>query len=141
VWFKHQSWARRVEAVVAVLEVAWIDEAVACQGKEWSTGTQAPGLVDRVLSAILDVAAETVTFAMAGHPRPLLRLPDRRVRLHDTANGQMIGLGTAPGGAQIAPFPTRPERRRCRVSGDARWRRNGESGIVEARRSSPAPGC
>jgi hypothetical protein len=85
----------------------------------------------------------------------------------------MIGLGTAPGGAQIAPFPpgsepvlytdglverrdrpfdegvagaathltTRPERRRCRVSGDARWRRSGESGIVEARRSSPAPGC
>ncbi len=55
--------------------------------------------------AIIDVGAETVTFATAGHPPPLLRLPDGTVRTLDTANGSMIGIVSRPGVAETVPFP------------------------------------
>jgi serine phosphatase RsbU (regulator of sigma subunit) len=44
--------------------------------------------------AIVDVPASTVTFATAGHPPPLLRLPDGSVEKLDTANGMMIGVSS-----------------------------------------------
>jgi serine phosphatase RsbU (regulator of sigma subunit) len=55
---------------------------------------------------IIDVADDTILFATAGHPPPLLRLPDGQVRLLDFANGPMIGVVT--GQAHVAcsvPFP------------------------------------
>jgi len=55
--------------------------------------------------AIVDAVAETVTFATAGHPPPLLRLPGGAVRTLDTANSAMIGLATKVGGADTVPFP------------------------------------
>ena len=55
--------------------------------------------------AIIDLAAETMTFATAGHPPPLLRLPDGQVRMLATANTAMIGIGNAPGRAETTPFP------------------------------------
>jgi serine phosphatase RsbU (regulator of sigma subunit) len=55
--------------------------------------------------AIVDVDAETVTFATAGHPPPLLRLPDGEVRALDTANGPIIGRRTGSHAAGTAPFP------------------------------------
>ena len=55
---------------------------------------------------VVDIEHETVTFATAGHPPPLLRLPDGEVRRLDSANSPLIG---GPGGrrrvADIAPFP------------------------------------
>ncbi len=55
--------------------------------------------------AIVDVAAGTVTYATAGHPPPLLRLPDGQVRAMDKANGPLIGMTAAPGTAETEPFP------------------------------------
>lgn len=55
--------------------------------------------------AVIDVAADTVTFATAGHPPPLLLLPDGEVRLLSTANGPMIGVSTTRAVADTAPFP------------------------------------
>ena len=55
--------------------------------------------------AIIDLAAETVTFATAGHPPPLIRFPDGQVRTLDTANCPMIGLRTPRCVEDTAPFP------------------------------------
>ncbi|MGZ8766210.1 MAG: PP2C family protein-serine/threonine phosphatase, partial [Acidimicrobiia bacterium] len=55
--------------------------------------------------AVIDVAADTVTFATAGHPPPLLLLPDGEVRLLSTANSPMIGVSTTQAVADTAPFP------------------------------------
>jgi serine phosphatase RsbU (regulator of sigma subunit) len=55
--------------------------------------------------AVVDVADESVTIATAGHPPPLLRLPDGRVRVLDVAKGPMIGVSTKSGVAEIAEFP------------------------------------
>ena len=53
---------------------------------------QRPGLLLATAAlAVVDVAAETVTFATAGHPPPVLRLPDGQIRMLDTANAPIIG--------------------------------------------------
>jgi serine phosphatase RsbU (regulator of sigma subunit) len=66
---------------------------------------EAPLLATAAL-AVVDIPASTVTFTTAGHPPPLLRLPDGRVQLLDTANGMMIGvLSDLPGRVGRAPFP------------------------------------
>ncbi len=54
---------------------------------------------------IADTEHETVTFATAGHPPPLLRLPDGEVRPLDSANSPIIGVPGARRVADIAPFP------------------------------------
>ena len=54
---------------------------------------------------VVDLARSTVTFATAGHPPPLLRLPGAGVVPLDSANSPLIG---APGTRRIsdtAPFP------------------------------------
>lgn len=54
---------------------------------------------------VVDLAGETVTFATAGHPPPLLRLPGQGVVPLESANSPLIG---APGTRRIAdtaPFP------------------------------------
>ena len=69
---------------------------------------QRPGtLLATAALAVIDVAAETVTFATAGHPPPVLRLPDGQIRLLDTANAPIIGgdVGTRSV-ADVTPFPT-----------------------------------
>ena len=56
--------------------------------------------------AVVDVSASTVTFATAGHPSPLLRLPDGSVEKLDTANGMIIGVSLdLVGELTTAPFP------------------------------------
>jgi hypothetical protein len=57
--------------------------------------------------AVVDRAAEQITFATAGHPPPLLRLPGGRVRLLDSANSVMIGFSHGSGVAETIPFPRR----------------------------------
>jgi serine phosphatase RsbU (regulator of sigma subunit) len=64
--------------------------------------------------AVIDIPASTVTFTTAGHPPPILRLPDGRVELLDTANGMMIGVSSEllgevgeaafPGGSQLVMY-------------------------------------
>ena len=56
--------------------------------------------------AVIDIPAGTVTFSTAGHPPPILRLPDGSVEKLDTANGMMIGVASDLV-AQVgrAPFP------------------------------------
>jgi serine phosphatase RsbU (regulator of sigma subunit) len=54
--------------------------------------------------AVVDAAAEQISFATAGHPPPLLRQPGGRVRTLDTANSSMIGLTGRPGRADTVPF-------------------------------------
>jgi Stage II sporulation protein E (SpoIIE)/GAF domain len=56
--------------------------------------------------AVIDVAADTVTFATAGHPPPLLLLPDGEVRLLSTANGPLIGVSTTRAVADSTHFPS-----------------------------------
>jgi hypothetical protein len=54
---------------------------------------------------VVDLERETVTFATAGHPPPLLRVPGAEVVQLDSANSPLIG---APGTRRIAdttPFP------------------------------------
>ncbi len=53
----------------------------------------APLLATAALS-VIDIPAGTVTFSTAGHPPPLLRLPDGSVEKLDTANGMMIGVSS-----------------------------------------------
>jgi serine phosphatase RsbU (regulator of sigma subunit) len=53
----------------------------------------------------MDLAADTVTFATAGHPPPLLLLPDGHLRQLATANSPMIGISPRRGVADSAPFP------------------------------------
>ncbi len=54
---------------------------------------------------IVDVVAGTITFATAGHPPPLLRLPDGQVCRLDTANGPIIGIADSRHVADTVPFP------------------------------------
>jgi hypothetical protein len=55
--------------------------------------------------AVVDVAADTITFATAGHPPPLLLLPNGEVRVLSTANSPIIGVSTTRAVADTAPFP------------------------------------
>ena len=56
--------------------------------------------------AVIDIPACTVTFATAGHPPPLLRLPDGSIEKLETANGMMIGVSSELiGEVDEAPFP------------------------------------
>ena len=67
---------------------------------------QRPGfLLATAALAVVDVAAETVTFATAGHPPPVLRLPDGQIRMLDTANAPIIGHSWTRSAADVAPFP------------------------------------
>ena len=52
---------------------------------------KAPLLATAAL-VVIDTAAETLTFATAGHPPPVVLEPDGQVRFLDTANGPLIGL-------------------------------------------------
>ncbi len=55
---------------------------------------------------IVDIAAQRLTFATAGHPSPLLRLPDGQVQRLDSANCAMIGISSETHGAAASlPFP------------------------------------
>jgi serine phosphatase RsbU (regulator of sigma subunit) len=67
---------------------------------------QRPGLLLATAAlAVVDVAAETVTFATAGHPPPVLRLPGGQIRRLDTANAPIIGHAWTRSVADVAPFP------------------------------------
>jgi serine phosphatase RsbU (regulator of sigma subunit) len=67
---------------------------------------QRPGLLLATAAlAVVDVAAETITFATAGHPPPVLRLPDGQIRMLDTANAPIIGHAWTRSVADVAPFP------------------------------------
>ena len=56
--------------------------------------------------AVVDIKACTVTFATAGHPPPMLRLPEGSVEILDTANGIMIGPSSDfHVEAETVPFP------------------------------------
>lgn len=54
---------------------------------------------------VIDVGDDTATFATAGHPPPLLLLPDGEVRLLSTANGPIIGLSATRAVADTVDFP------------------------------------
>ena len=54
---------------------------------------------------VVDIEHETVTFATAGHPPPLLRLPDGEVRRLDSANSPVIGVLRRRRVSDVAPFP------------------------------------
>jgi serine phosphatase RsbU (regulator of sigma subunit) len=67
---------------------------------------QRPGLLLATAAlAVVDVSAMTVMFATAGHPPPVLRLPDGHVRILDTANAPIIGIPWTRSIADTAPFP------------------------------------
>jgi serine phosphatase RsbU (regulator of sigma subunit) len=67
---------------------------------------QRPGfLLATAALVVIDVAAETLTFATAGHPPPVLRLPDGQIRMLDTANAPIIGHAWTRSVVDIAPFP------------------------------------
>jgi serine phosphatase RsbU (regulator of sigma subunit) len=54
----------------------------------------------------VDMPASTITYATAGHPPPMLRLPDSTVKMLDNANGTLIGASIEPPRtARTAPFP------------------------------------
>ena len=56
--------------------------------------------------AVVDLPASAVTYATAGHPPPMLRLPDGTVKLLDDANGILIGASIEPPHiARTVPFP------------------------------------
>ncbi len=52
---------------------------------------KAPLLATAAL-VVLNTATETLTFATAGHPPPIVLDPDGQMRFLDTANGPLIGL-------------------------------------------------
>jgi serine phosphatase RsbU (regulator of sigma subunit) len=55
---------------------------------------------------VVDMPASTITYATAGHPPPMLRLPDSTVKMLDDANGTLIGASIEPPRtARTAPFP------------------------------------
>jgi serine phosphatase RsbU (regulator of sigma subunit) len=67
---------------------------------------QHPGmLLATAALVVVDVAAETITFATAGHPPPVLRYPDGQIRMLDTANAPIIGYMRTRSVADVAPFP------------------------------------
>jgi serine phosphatase RsbU (regulator of sigma subunit) len=71
---------------------------------------KAPLLATAAL-VVLDTAADTLQFATAGHPPPVVLDVEGQVRFLDTANGPLIGLderfriAEAPTLADTAPFP------------------------------------
>jgi serine phosphatase RsbU (regulator of sigma subunit) len=54
--------------------------------------------------AIIDIATDTVTFATAGHPPPLLLLPDGQVQMLSTANAPIIGISKTRAVADTVAF-------------------------------------
>jgi hypothetical protein len=62
-------------------------------------------LLATVALVVVDVEQETVTFATAGHPPPLLRLPDGGTRRLDSANSPLIGAPGTRRAADVASFP------------------------------------
>lgn len=54
---------------------------------------------------VVDLEAEQVTFATAGHPPPLLQLPDGEIRRLDSANAPIIGATGTHRVSASAPFP------------------------------------
>ena len=67
---------------------------------------QRPGLLLATAAlAVVDVAAATLTFATAGHPPPVVRLPDGQVRILDSANAPIIGHEWTRSVAETVPFP------------------------------------
>ena len=67
---------------------------------------QRPGLLLATAAlAVVDHAAETLTFATAGHPPPVLRLADGQVRTLATANAPIIGHTSTRSVADTVPFP------------------------------------
>jgi serine phosphatase RsbU (regulator of sigma subunit) len=54
---------------------------------------------------VVDIEHETVTFSTAGHPPPLLRLPDGEVRRLDSANAPIIGAPVTCRVDDVVPFP------------------------------------
>jgi GAF domain-containing protein len=54
---------------------------------------------------VVDIEDETVTFSTAGHPPPLLRLPDGEVRRLDSANAPIIGAPITRRVSDVASFP------------------------------------
>ena len=64
-------------------------------------------LLATVAVVIVDTASESLTFATAGHPSPLVRLPDGHVIRLDSANGAMIGIHSDQDGVEDSlPFPS-----------------------------------
>ena len=67
---------------------------------------QRPGmLLATAALAVIDVSTETMTFATAGHPPPVLRLPDGQIRLLDSANAPIIGTVGTRSVAEVTAFP------------------------------------
>lgn len=54
---------------------------------------------------VINTASNTLIVATAGHPPPLLRLPNGEVRTLDCANAPMIGAGPTRNVSVSAPFP------------------------------------
>ena len=54
---------------------------------------------------VVDIDAESLTYATAGHPPPVVQLPNGEVRRLDDANGPMIGLTSTLSIAKAMPFP------------------------------------
>ena len=63
-------------------------------------------LLATAVLAIVDLSNESLTIATAGHPPPLLRLPNGSVQVLDGAKGSMIGVSTKPGVVELVEFPT-----------------------------------
>jgi serine phosphatase RsbU (regulator of sigma subunit) len=57
---------------------------------------------------VVDAAAETLTFATAGHPPPLILDLDGQVRFLDTANAPLLGLDETFASAQTLTSDTAP---------------------------------
>ena len=54
---------------------------------------------------VVDIDAEKLTYATAGHPPPVVQLPSGAVRRLDDANAPMIGLTSTRRIARTMPFP------------------------------------
>ena len=84
---------------------------------------QRPGLLLATAAlAVVDVSAMTVMFATAGHPPPVLRLPDGHVRILDTANAPIIGIPCDSQHCRYRALPARCSTRHVhrRIGGAAR---------------------
>ena len=54
---------------------------------------------------VVDIDAETLTYATVGHPPPVVQFPNGEVRRLDDANSPMIGLTSTLSIAKVIPFP------------------------------------
>ena len=54
---------------------------------------------------VVDTDDETLTYATAGHPPPVVQLPSGEIRRLDDANAPMIGLTSTRRVANTVPFP------------------------------------